>query len=183
MESENLKEKVEAAKKAVEGLDSELKQTAFQTILNKLLEDGRAEKRVPSKRKKSSKKSRDKSSQVNSSKAPKNKQALEICEKINRTKYPKMFKMKSSRERALYLLYFVKEDLKIDGLTPSEISTILTEKFRLKATPNAVGMALMNASSDVDRRSCIINGANAYRYHIMHPGEQTIKEKLTKLED
>ena len=77
-----------------------------------------------------------------------------------------------SNHRALYVLQIVRDECGLDGLTSSEIFKILSDKFRLNSTVNAISMALMN-SKYVDRTQISTQGAPpSYRYRLMHAGEE-----------
>lgn len=66
------------------------------------------------------------------------------------------------------VLQIALNDHEIDGLTSSEISTVLTDKFRVSTTSAAVRMALGAATDLVNR---VPKGAG-YAYRIMGPGEE-----------
>ena len=66
------------------------------------------------------------------------------------------------------MLRIVHDKFSIDGLGPTEIAKILTEKFRLRSTRQAVQKALDGARDYVDRVTK--KGRTVYR--IMHTGEQ-----------
>ncbi|MCX6707537.1 MAG: hypothetical protein NT001_05360 [Candidatus Woesearchaeota archaeon] len=170
MEAEKLKEHVDKAKEAVKDLEEPLKSKAFEIILNKLL-TGSINTHQP----------------LTESQNPPHKTqeiiydadiADTLANTINSTKYPIMYKLTKALDRALYLLYLVRYDHKVDGLNPSQISKILSVKFRIPSSSSAIGMALMKAGSFVDRRSVNTTGGNAYQYSIMHEGENYIKRIL-----
>jgi len=56
----------------------------------------------------------------------------------------------------------------VDGLTTAEIARILTEKFRISTTTNAVNMAIAKKTSLVNR----VPRGKGYCYRIMEPGQQ-----------
>ena len=56
----------------------------------------------------------------------------------------------------------------VDGLTPAEIATVLTDKFRVSTTSAAVRMALGDATNLVNR----LPRGKGYAYRIMGPGEE-----------
>jgi len=170
MEPEKLKEYVDKAKDAVNGLEEPLKSKAFEIILNKLLaSNSSAPQTFPD-------------MQNNSYKVPDVGYDADVADNlsnvINSTKYPTMYKLTKALDRALYVLYLVRFDHNIDGLNPTQISKILSVKFRIPSSPNAIGMALMKAGSYVDRRSINTAGGNAYQYSIMHAGETYMKQIL-----
>ena len=102
-----------------------------------------------------------------------------ICSAINSTNYPAMFKFKKNLDRALYVLKISKDEANIDGLIPSQISSILSEKFRIKITNEAISMVLKQANLMVDRlKTKSSRGKIAYTYKIMHNGEEYLKNRL-----
>lgn len=174
MDKEKLREKVEAAKHAVKDLDPELKETAFRTILEKLLQE--EDKKVPRKGK-----TIKKTKSVSSGNTESDEISKKLFSELNRADYAEMEELRVTLDRALYLLMIARDKAGIDGLTPPQISKILTDKFRLKATASAVSMALMDANKYVDRRPTVVNGATAYKYCIMREGEKRITEKLSEV--
>jgi hypothetical protein len=103
-------------------------------------------------------------------------QTKKLIQGINRTEYVNFFDLEKTLDRSLYILQIAKDKLGIDGLTSSQISLVLWENFRLKATSNAVGMALMNAVKYVDRKLSRDKGPPSYIYYLMHNGEEYLKE-------
>lgn len=91
-----------------------------------------------------------------------------LLESMDRTSYTHILDGPRVLERALALLRAAKDDFDIDGLGSTEIAKVLTEKFRLRTTRQAVQQALDAASDKVDRVSP--SGSKTY-YRIMHPGE------------
>lgn len=169
------------ANEAVAGLDGDLKKIAFQTTLDKLLAQNIEPTDVSSKVVKKARKSRKSAeSGTGTRKSEDDTVVKEIISKINRTKYHKITSLDSALDRALYLLLFIRDDLKVDGLNPTQIANLLREVFRIKATKNAVSMALGKDSKYTHRSPVVINGAKAYVYKIMHEGEQYIKAKISE---
>jgi hypothetical protein len=92
----------------------------------------------------------------------------ELVEAIDRTAYPDVGATTRVGDRALKVLQLAHQDHGVDGLTASEIATILSRKFRLPTKANSVLKALDRETDTVDVRS----GAGASRvFHIMAPGE------------
>lgn len=181
MDSIKLKEIIKIANEAVVGLDGDLKKIAFQTTLDKLLAQNIEPATVSSNVVKKVKKSRKSSEPGNNPrKSADDAIVKEIISKINRTKYHKITSLDSALDRALYLLLLVRDDLKVDGLNPTQIANLLREVFRIKATKNAVSMALGKDSKYTHRSPVVINGAKAYVYKIMHEGELYIKAKISE---
>lgn len=180
MDTERLKEITNAANDAVKDLPADLKQSAFQTILNKLLETGVTKgkniqsKGIP-KAKKKFKKS--KTSEPNEF----DELTKKLISGINRTEYPLMFNLKNAIDKSLYTLKIAKDKLHIDGLLPSQVAAVLWDNFRLKTTQYAVSMALMNAKKYVNRKQVSVKGGVGYTYHLAHEGEVHINNKLDDL--
>lgn len=87
---------------------------------------------------------------------------------IDSTSYPQVFAATSVLERSLWVLQLCHLDHNVDGLSPSDIARILTDKFRVKSTDSAVRMALSRASDLVDR----VPQGKSFIYRIMAPGEE-----------
>lgn len=181
MDSEKLKEITAKANEAVENLPVDLRPIALQTILNKLLEEGAGKSKQRKKRATKRKNKRKPANNLELSEFEETTQKLR--ENIGRTKYPLMHDLKITLDMALYVLKIAKDEMKIDGLLPSQIAIVLWENFRLKATPNAVSMALMKAMKYVDRKPITIKGGAGYTYHIMHEGEKYLAEKIASLKN
>ncbi|MDO8740306.1 MAG: hypothetical protein Q7J54_01885 [Candidatus Woesearchaeota archaeon] len=180
MDAERLKEITTAANDAVKDLPADLKQSAFQTILNKLLETGITKgKNIPQKGTPKAKKKYKKSN------ASKPNEFDELTKKliagINRTEYPLMFNLKNALDKSLYTLKIAKDKLNIDGLLPSQVSAVLWDNFRLKTTQYAVSMQLMNAKKYVNRKQVSVKGGVGYKYHLAHEGEKYIDTKLAEM--
>lgn len=94
---------------------------------------------------------------------------------IDSTQHPGVASATKVLDQSLMVLQIALRNHSTDGLTAVEIARVLTEKFRLPTTRQAVGMALKNASNLVDR----VPEGRGYRYRIMNPGE----EYLSHLEE
>jgi len=184
MDIERLKKITTTANEAVKDLDPELKKIAFDNILNRLLDESCGT--LPSKKTKPAREAKPRPKTVSkktSEPSELDSITTKILTSINTTKYPVMFKLNKTLDRSLYLLKIVRDDLQIDGLVPSQIGKVLTEKFRKKTTGNAVSMALMDALKYVDRRPVTIQGGSGYTYHIMHDGEEYLKPIIEKVNE
>lgn len=168
MAEQDLKNIVDKAKKAVEHLEEPYKSKAFEVLLSKLLSGEPAPASTPVLAR----------APVTMPAASYEPDAVEkAMNKIDRTKYPLMFKLRTVLERAIYALCIAREQGGLDWLTAPEISKLLMEKFRVKATSAAVSMALMR-SEYVDRNSVETGGGAGYNYRLMHAGEERIKALL-----
>lgn len=112
-------------------------------------------------------------SQVSTKSLTKSESIEKINEKLNRTDFPKIHELKGARDRSLYLLKICKENLDIDGLTPAEISYVLTEIFRIPTSKEAIGMILMG-SQYVHR----VKKNSTFIYKLMKPGEDYLNPLL-----
>lgn len=70
---------------------------------------------------------------------------------IDRTAHPEIATAASVLDRSLRVLSIASEQFDIDGLKPSQIAKVLTEKFRIKTSRQAVQQALDSAGDKVDR--------------------------------
>jgi len=88
---------------------------------------------------------------------------------MDRTSYPQILNSPRVLERSLALLRAARDDFNTDGLGCAAIAKILTEKFRLRATRQAVQQALDPAGDKVDR---VTSSKGKIHYRIMLPGER-----------
>ncbi len=104
-----------------------------------------------------------------SSPTPKNDSpAVDLVEIIDSTQHPGVLSAKKVLDRALMVLQIALNEHEIDGLTPTEISTVLTDKFRVSTTSAAVRMALGDVTNLVNR----LPRGKGFAYRIMGPGEE-----------
>lgn len=96
----------------------------------------------------------------------------ELLKLADSTRYPDVVRAGKVLDRSLLVLQLALHDHAIDGLTPTDIARVLTEKFRLATSRQAVGMALKDAANLVDRAA----EGNGYRYRIMDPGEEYLAQ-------
>lgn len=164
MENTELKKKVQIAKDAVAGLEEPLRTEGFKTILAKLLDENKLDEGT----KKNTIKSRER-------KIVENNIAEIELPALNRTEYPELYKLKNTLDKSLFILKIYQDKFDIDGLTPSQISKVLTETFRIKTSKESISMSLMNAKNEVHREKGI--GKN-FIYKIMNGGEKILKEKI-----
>lgn len=90
---------------------------------------------------------------------------------LDRTRHSEVSAAPRVLERALFMLRAARDDHSIDGLSAPQIAKLLTEKFRLRTTRQAVTQALDAAGDKVDRNS---SGRIAI-YRIMHPGDEYLR--------
>lgn len=94
--------------------------------------------------------------------------AANLIEIVDSTQHPGVLSARKVLDRALMVLQIALNEHGVDGLTPAEISTVLTEKFRVSTTDAAVRMALGDATNLVNR----LPRGKGYAYRIMGPGEE-----------
>jgi len=170
---ENLNELVAQAKEAVKNLEEPLKTKGFEVILTKLL-NSKFKDEPQEKIKKIS---------VKQQLIGKDKNLENICSSINRTKFPKIYKLNKALDRALYVLKIVRETSNVEGLLPLQISKILNSVFRLKTTAASINMALGEAKTYVNRKPIKVQGGQGYQYFLMHDGEEYLRGILKNAED
>lgn len=168
METEKLQKNVAKAKEAVKDLEEPLKTKAFEIILNKLISEGLSQPSMQN--------------PPMQSNVPETVYDADVGDQlsntIDSTAYPLMYRLKKALDKSLYVLYISKNEHNIDGLNPSQISKILSVKFRIPTTPNSISMVLMKAGNYVDRKQVATTGGSAYQYRIMHAGEEYINNIL-----
>lgn len=86
---------------------------------------------------------------------------------LDRTKYPEIGRATGVLDRSLHLLRAAKDELDVDGMSPAQIARVLTEKFRVKTSADAVNQALAGADDKVDREKI----GRSFTYRIMEKGE------------
>jgi len=179
MKEQDYKEKVRIANQAIEGLnlDDNLKLKAFEKILDNLLSN-ESETKKESKSKKVAKAETKKETSNISEQEQKQE---DIFSKINAEDFPEIHNLNSKLDICLYLLKGLREKQDIDGLIPSQIAKILTDKFRIKADQFNIGMALSKARELLDRDKIKMRGGTAYKYRIMKKGEEYILNKISKI--
>lgn len=154
----------EAAK--IAGLVPEtLREAAFNKAFDAILNDGASS--APDK--KISKK-------VNKSKTVQSQTNVEdpvaiLLEHLDRTAHSEVGKASKVLERSLFLLRAARDDLNIDGLSAPQIAQVLTEKFRIKTSRQAVTGALGDAGDKVDLQK----KSNSVFYRLMQPGDDYLE--------
>lgn len=85
-------------------------------------------------------------------------------------KYPDVYSYQTVLGRALWALEVVEKEFRLNRLTSAQIARVLTEKFRIKTSPQAVNYALREAGNMVDR--LMEKGVNYWR--IMDAGKRHV---------
>lgn len=164
MEDEQLKDVFKKAAEIAGVVPEGLRETAFNRALDSLL--GSAKHQTTKSQRKSKKRS-GKAIVTND----KNDPVTILLANLDRTKYPKIISSSRVLEKALYLLRAARDNHNIDGLSAPQIAKILTEKFRVRTSRQAVGQALDNAGDKVDRSTTSGN----IIFKLMHSGEEYLK--------
>ena len=102
----------------------------------------------------------------------------QLLKDIDSTKYPIINKLDKVLERSLLVIKIANDEFKVDGLTAPQVATVLTDKFRLKTTRQAVAMVLKDAGNYVNR----VPDGKAYKYKIMQPGDKHLAKIIEKKE-
>jgi len=97
---------------------------------------------------------------------------------IDTTQHPAVAATTKVLDRALMVLQIALRNHDVDGLTPPEIAQILTDKFRLNTSRQAVSMAISTATTLVNR----VPRGSGYEYRIMGPGEEYLTHLGSKQE-
>lgn len=90
-----------------------------------------------------------------------------------RSQAPEVDKAEGAQKKALALLLVARRELDIDGLTSTEMATVLTEKFRWRVSRQAINQAMDTAGNRVDRVKTARGGS---RYRIMEAGERYLAQ-------
>jgi hypothetical protein len=99
--------------------------------------------------------------------------AQELVHGINRTAHPEIASASKVLDRALAVLRLAAHEFDLDGLTAPEIAMVLTEKFRLRTSRQAVTQALGAARTMVDTGK---RGQTTV-YRIMQAGEDYLERE------
>lgn len=158
----DLKELFKQAAEIAKQVPENMQEAAFHRAVGLLTGEGDGRKpQSPSRRKEKSRTPRVADSDDQSS-------FDDLLQQIDSTQYPRVRSAGKVLDRSLIVLQIALRDHRVDGLTPTEIAHILTKKFRLTTSRQAVGMAFKDASNLVDR----LSEGGGYRYRIMAPGEE-----------
>src|SRR5258706_8336591 len=91
-----------------------------------------------------------------------------LLEKLDRARHPEVSAAPRVLERALFLIRAARDDHSIDGLSAMQIAKVLTDKFRVRTSHQAVRQALDAAGDKVDRNS----SGRIATSRIMHPVDE-----------
>jgi hypothetical protein len=173
MKELNLKEIFKQAAEAAKQVPENMQEIAFRRALDILLgeETATKPKAKPTRKKSATKK--------NAVKSRIDYGLEEMLKAIDRTKYPMISKFEKVSDRALLILKIAKDDCEIDGLTPPQIASILTEKFRIRTTRQAVQQALIRATDLVDMHQ----EGRSNKFRIMSPGEEYLDNLTAEIKE
>ncbi len=160
MSDENLKEVFQQAAEIARSVPKELREAAFNRALDALLEPAKSR---PATTRRRSGRLRNTNVEGDASDP-----VTVLLADLDRTGHPEVAAAPRVLERALFLLRAARDDHQIDGLGTPQIAKVLTEKFRLRTTRQAVTHALDAAGDKVDRTSA--SGSVSYR--LMQPGDE-----------
>jgi hypothetical protein len=165
MASQSLEELFARAAEIAKGVPKNLQEVAFNRALDQLMGTKPIAHDPPSKRAHVGKR------HASSGDKPNKMESDSLIEKIDRTRHADVGQTTRLADRALKVLELALHEHNVDGLTSSDISEILTRKFRLPAKPNAVGMALNREHTTVNVR----REHGKLLFHIMQPGEDYLR--------
>lgn len=159
MSAEDLKKLFKEAAEIAAAVPKELREAAFNRALDALSVPSGKRGRTPASANLAPNPRLDDASQDS---------AATLLQDLDRTLHPEVSNAARVLDRALFVLQAARDDHQIDGLTSPQIAKVLTEKFRLRTTRQAVTQALDAAGDKVDRNA----SGRAAVYRIMHAGDQ-----------
>lgn len=161
MSQMDLKSIVKEAEKIAMSVDKSLREAAYNRAFDVLMQQNNLGN-VPSGRQVSSRSSSHASEAISSS-----ADEMATLMQIDRTAHQEVLKASSVLDRSLNVLRIANDEFQIDGLKAPQLAKVLTEKFRLRTTRQAVQQALDNAGDKVDR----VPTEKGVVYRIMAAGE------------
>lgn len=169
MSDRDLKDIIKEAAEAAAVVPKHLQEAAFNRAIDLMTKSGLPADSPPVGRSKAKPKRKPASAAQESGDDP----VKTLLSEMDRTKHSEIFNAPRVLERSLFLLRAVRDDHDIDGLSAPQIAEVLTQKFRLKTTRQAVNGALNSDSSRtfVDVRQ--IGGTATY--HLMQPGDDYLE--------
>lgn len=96
-------------------------------------------------------------------------------DELDRTQYPAITADSTALANSLRVLLAARDDLDVDGLSASDITHVLVDKFRCKVTRQAISHCLNSAGQLVNRHK----EGNAVIFRIMGRGETYLDELAT----
>ena len=159
MSGGDLKRLFKEAAEIAKSVPKELREAAFNRALDALSVPGSKQPAVTT--------PQTQTSGTGADATPQDTEAI-LLRDLDRTRHPEIASAPGVLERALYVLRAAREDHQIDGLSAAQIANLLTEKFRIRTTNQAVRGALDSARDKVDRNT----SGRPVTYRIMNPGDQ-----------
>lgn len=157
----DLKELFKQASEIAQQVPESMQEAAFNRAIDLLIGDTEAKQIAPSKAAKKKQNQKNK-------KAEEDIDTKDLLSAIDSTQHPGITSSTKVLDRSLMVLQIALRDHDIDGLMPSQIADVLTEKFRINTRSAAVSNALGLATSLVNR----ISKGSGFVYKIMGPGEE-----------
>jgi hypothetical protein len=166
MEDNELQQLLKRATEISKVVPESLRETAFNRAFEVLLDDIGATKKVRIQQESNAVKPLSRNMDTVTQKPGKY-----FLENLDRTSYPEITSARRVSDRSLYLLRIARHEFDVDGLGASDIARVLTERFRLRVSRQAVQQALDTAKNYVDKST--VDGRIVYR--IMNPGEEYLE--------
>ncbi len=184
LSDEELKEELKKAGNIIKDakLPEELQKIAFSRMMDDILGHSQPLKNRTKSNKKKGYKNRNPKGENEEAKKLKEESDL-IIDSLSRSTHSIIYKLVSALDQSLFILQIAEKEKSIRGLTPGQISTILKSVFKIMKTQAAVSMALMKAVEYTDKKKIKLGGTFAYKYEIMHKGEDYIDKKIGKIKE
>lgn len=161
----DLKELFKQASEIAQQVPESMQEAAFNRAIDLLTGNSEAEPITPAKATKTTKAKR---KPVKQKTAEEDEDTENLLSAIDSTQHPGITSSTKVLDRSLMVLHIALRDHGIDGLMPSQIADVLTEKFRISTRSAVVSNALGLAASLVNR----ISNGPGFIYKIMGPGEE-----------
>lgn len=181
MENQEIKERLKEIENIVADLQEPVKTIATKELVAKLLGTKQTTVNIPTtKTRNIPQRNFKENSNTGNTIEDDEKKDKEMIEKINRTSHEAIHKLKRNIDRALYVLKIMKDE-GYDGLNPSQITTILSNVFRINSNLPAISMALINDKYYTAKSSTTYKGSKANVYRIMQAGINYIQKTISEI--
>ncbi len=168
MEEAGIREAAKKAEQVANGFEEPYKSIIFKTVFEKLISGGGLTE---------VKQETEHAAQKVSANGDQNNIDI-VCSKINRTDHPEISKLKTAKDRSVFILKLARDFAGVDGLFAREISDVLNRVFRLRVTRESITMVLGPETKFVDRKTVKTQGGDGFIYRVMAPGEDYLNTKL-----
>lgn len=138
-------EAVKQAEKIAMGVHESLREAAFKSAFDALTQADTVPTARATQKRGGSKNVQRKSERVFGA----NDEVAQLMQ-LDRTEHQEIMEATSVLDRSLHVLQIAGDEFEIDGLKPSQIAKVLTEKFRCRTSRQAVQQALDSAGDKVD---------------------------------